>query len=268
MVAGLDKITGGQPLVLASRWVIPGTVIALWGLVECVIGWIVLTFVAHRTLRYLLTLLFATFIGVLAIEWLSGSKQCPCLGSASLPIEFVVLFDVLALISLLVFAAQWDRSRFAVDSAVGGMLGNLKFVVPVLFGVAVIFFGSLDSAFGYFSGRSLLVTPMERFVGQIEVNKQATATFRLRNASSLPIRIVGARASCGCVAIEDLPVTVPAWESKAIRISLKSMDEPGLQRETATLICDDSASQLVLGVTALVHPNLNAVDVNSSLGEK
>jgi hypothetical protein len=262
LVAGLDKVTGGQAVVLASRWVTPSAIVMGWGLIECVIGWLTLTLVPHRMLRYILTLLFTIFVGVLAVEWYSGATQCPCLASSGLPIKFVVVFDLLALVSLVVFRSQWDHATFVADSSAGELLGHVKFVVPGVLVVAVIFFGSLDSALGYLSGRSLLVTPVERFIGEVEASQQVTTAFLLRNISGEPIRILGADASCGCVAIEDLPVTVPANESQSIRISLRGSAKPGVQRETATLICDDSASQLTLGVTALVHPNRNAVDAN------
>ncbi|MGB7343265.1 MAG: DUF1573 domain-containing protein, partial [Pirellulaceae bacterium] len=95
----------------------------------------------------------------------------------------------------------------------------------------------------------------QQFAGSIEQNATATTVFDLRNASANPIRVLGAKASCRCVAIDDLPLTLGPNESKPIRVRLVAGNVPGVQRESAELLFDDSASSITLGVTALVHPN-------------
>lgn len=69
------------------------------------------------------------------------------------------------------------------------------------------------------------------------------------------IRVLGAKATCRCVAIDDLPLTLNPGETKAIEVRLFASSETGLQRERAQLLFDDSATNITLAVTALVHPN-------------
>jgi hypothetical protein len=55
MFAGFAKITAGGAMLVASQWVIPEGVVAAWGVAECVLGLLVLSFVSHRPLRVLLS---------------------------------------------------------------------------------------------------------------------------------------------------------------------------------------------------------------------
>lgn len=69
-------------------------------------------------------------------------------------------------------------------------------------------FGSFSDAVAYFQGYR--VVPVERVVSlsRAVVGQRATFAFRLRNLSGQPVRVVGADASCGCVAVDDLPLTI------------------------------------------------------------
>lgn len=69
MFAGLEKITAGQPMLMASAWAIPSGVVIGWGVLECLLGWLTLSFVARRPLRILLTVLFGAFASLLVVEW-------------------------------------------------------------------------------------------------------------------------------------------------------------------------------------------------------
>ncbi|TWT79746.1 Undecaprenyl-phosphate mannosyltransferase [Planctomycetes bacterium CA13] len=260
LIAGFGKVFAAQPSLLGSFLVIPAGMVLAWGIVEIVTGWAALTLLPHRLLRQAITAMFSLFVVVLSINWFSGATQCQCLGGSGLPIAMMLVLDLLAISGLVYYRSAWDHRVFVAEGMTGDLAKNLKFAIPVLLIGASLWFGSVHSAFGYLSGRSLLVDSSDKFVGVLDADEKATATFRVRNASATPIRILGAKASCRCVALEDLPITIEPSQTEWIRVSMYGRSESGPQRESAFLICDDSTSGLTLNVTALVHPNPNAVN--------
>ncbi len=72
MFAGLDKVVAAQPILIASTWVIPIAAATVWGLIELILGWFVLSFVASRWLRIVLKGMFVLFALVLLLEWSRG----------------------------------------------------------------------------------------------------------------------------------------------------------------------------------------------------
>jgi dolichol-phosphate mannosyltransferase len=255
MFAGLAKVTAGGSMSVASQWVVPEGVVAAWGVVECVLGWLVLSFISHRPLRLLLIAMFTAFVGVLLVEWSRGATQCQCLGGTGLPILAMVGLDLGIVICLIAFRRSWDRPTRLPGGIVGDVAFHGRFVIPALLAAAVCYFGSPSSAIDYLAGRSVLVRSQQQFAGAVLPDEKATTVFELQNASDVPIRVLGAKASCRCVAIDDLPLTIGPQQARSIRVHLIAGHVPGLQRESAELLFDDSTPNLTLGVTALVHPN-------------
>jgi len=168
---------------------------------------------------------------------------------------------------LIFLRSYWDNFSLRKTGLLTDLLSSLHVAIPFLFFAAVVWFGSLQSARGFLSGRSLLAEASEIFVGEVAPDEKVTTTFRIRNASSLPIRVQGANTSCHCFAFQNLPTTILPSQAKNIRVTLTGASTPGIQRETAHLICDDAASEFELGVTALVHPHQSAVDETRLNGE-
>jgi hypothetical protein len=255
MVAGLAKVTAGDPMLVASQWVVPGGLVIAWGVVECLLGWVTLAFVPRRWLRTFLTLMFAGFAAILVVEWSRGATQCQCLGGTGLPIVGMIGLDLAIIVCLLAFRRDWDRSGSLPSGILGDLAFHGKFVLPALLAASVFFFGSPRSAIDYVAGKSVLVRSQQQFAGQLEQNATGTAVFELQNASTKPIRVLGAKASCRCVAIDDLPLTLGPNETKPIRVRLVAGTVAGVQRESAELLFDDSTPSITLGVTTFVHPN-------------
>jgi hypothetical protein len=224
-------------------------------LFECLIGWVVLSFIAHRPLRQGLTILFGVFAAILIVEFLRGATQCQCLGGSGLPIVGMIAVDLAIMTSLVIFRHDWSQPARMPSGILGDVAFHGRFVLPALLAAAVFWFGSPRSAIEYVAGKSVLVRSQQRFAGEVSQSETATAIFDLQNASSKPIRVLGAKASCRCVAIDDLPLTLGPKETKPIRVRLVAGSVAGVQRESAELLFDDSTSSITLGVTALVHPN-------------
>ncbi|MGB7327295.1 MAG: glycosyltransferase, partial [Rubripirellula sp.] len=200
MYAGIAKITSGSPMLVASQWVIPVGVVTAWGVVECLLGWVTLTFVSHQSLRKFLTVLFSAFAAILVVEWSRGATQCQCLGGTGLPIMAMVGLDVAIVACLFAFRRDWGQPSRMPAGILGDVAFHGRFVLPALLVASVVFFGSPRSAIDYVAGKSVLVRSQQQFAGSIEQNATATTVFDLRNASANPIRVLGAKASCRCVA--------------------------------------------------------------------
>lgn len=78
-------------------------------------------------------------------------------------------------------------------------------------------FASTRDALLYLKGVSLVIEPGEFSLGEGSRGEERTATFQVRNLANEPIQIVGARASCTCLATEGLPLVIPARESRELR---------------------------------------------------
>ena len=255
LVAGVSKIVAGQPMLLANAWLIAPTAVVAWAMFECVIGWLTLGFATGRWLWIILTSMFTAFACLLSIEWIRGASECQCLGGAGLPIVGMIVLDLMIVVHLIVFRRAWRHGATLPDGLLGDLAKQSRWVVPGILLMSVVLFGSPQSAIGFLSGNSVTARTSHRYAGEVHPDATATTTFELRNVSDRPIRVLGAKASCRCVAIDDLPLTLGPKETKAIRVQLVAGKVPGVQRESAELLFDDSTPNLTLGVTALVHPN-------------
>jgi len=255
LIAGVGKLFLPQPILIGSLGTIPAEFVGGWAFMEIVMGWAALTLIPHRLLRVLVTVVFSIFLVILSLNWAAGMTKCQCLGGGGMPVVAMILLDAIAVISLAVFRKQWEAPRRPLPSKSSDLLDNLTFAIPLVLFAAVFWFGSVNAAWAYLAGHSLLVDSQEKFIGVVGENEKGTATFDIVNVTTVPIRIIGAKASCRCVAVQDLPVTLGPKEEKSIRVSVYGGSKAGPQRESAYLFCDDSASELTLSVTVLVQPN-------------
>ncbi len=153
IVAGLSKLSPLQPLALTSDLIMPASAVFAFGLLEFCIGWACLTFAPHRLLHRIVAVTYSAFVVVLLLRWYDGQDQCPCLGSLSFPLYIMFAVDGVILGSLIWFRCHWDRWLVVGHGALGELVANLLVVFPVLVMGGVVWFGSLDAAYGYVSGR-------------------------------------------------------------------------------------------------------------------
>jgi hypothetical protein len=163
--------------------------------------------------------------------------------------------DTLAIVALCFFRQRWEQLVGLPSGVVGDQVRNLRFVLPALLFGCITWFGSLDAAKAYFSGQNILVDSLHRYAGEVNRNEFLDVSYKLSNPTSSPVRVLGAKASCSCIAILDLPTTVEPGGDKLIRLRVTGKTGGRLQRESAELVFDDSALRIVLNATALVRPN-------------
>jgi hypothetical protein len=70
------------------------------------------------------------------------------------------------------------------------------------------------------------------------------------NFSDTAVRVVGGTTDCACSTLSDLPVTVPAGESRPLTVRLRYVGTPGVFAHAAELmIADDQSATRKLQVT-------------------
>lgn len=66
------------------------------------------------------------------------------------------------------------------------------------------------------------------------------------NQTDRPIRVVGGTTTCACIATSDLPVTVPAAESRPIVVQMRFTGSPGGFQHRFILYTDDDKQRVVV----------------------
>lgn len=152
-----------------------------------------------------------------------------------------------------------DTSRTTrVNSGAGPVSGSWRKIIPGLCGVGAAVmgflvwsyasFGTLGDAFGYLSGIGLVARPRVLSLGPMIAGERKTATVHLINLSDSPCAIVGARASCSCIATEELPVTLGPREHRDLHVVLTVGREPGTSFEQSVVYQTDRPTQPRLNI--------------------
>lgn len=95
-------------------------------------------------------------------------------------------------------------------------------------------FGSVGGALAFLNGDRLIPDAYAKSFGIGEVGSSPRVVFNLANKSARPIKVVGARSSCTCMALDGLPATVEAGSSLELRVDVQPADKP--RRVAGTVI--------------------------------
>ncbi len=257
LIAGISKVTSASSLPITSWLILPAWMAVIWGSIEILVGLGCISLSPHSLLHRISLSIFLVFLGTLLLQWFDGTERCKCLGVASIPIVQMAGIDASIVASMLYFRNFWESFRFKRLGVLNDQISNLRFAIPFCLLVSVFCFGSLESAYGYFRGQPLLVSSTTKFAGEIATNEQALVTFKLWNTSSQDIQVLGAKSSCGCVGILDLPTTILAGKTKEIRVQITGKKANRVQQETAELFLagNHTKTKVVLSPIAVVRPN-------------
>ncbi len=113
-------------------------------------------------------------------------------------------------------------------------------MLAVGIGWSILEFGSLRQAWLYAGGVRLDVVPAVVQVADGRNGEMRKASFRVRNLSSRPLRILGADASCGCVSLDRLPLIIPPRLHRDLGVSVHlERGAPGPFEQTVTYNTDE-----------------------------
>jgi len=113
------------------------------------------------------------------------------------------------------------------------MTTNALFVLLL----ALVFarYGSISTAIQVLQGQALTVDKVTKSFGVVAPGEQADVSFLLTNHNRVPVRIVGSRTVCDCIARDDRPFVLEPGESRPYDITIDLPSHPQLVHRSLTL---------------------------------
>ena len=114
-------------------------------------------------------------------------------------------------------------------------------------------YGSFAATRAVVSGQRIYTETPMKSLGEVSVGEIRPVEFVARNLTSRPIGIIGSRMSCTCTTANGLPSSLPAGETRVIRLNYSpSQAKPGAgDTEVVRLFTDDPVDrELILTFTA------------------
>ncbi len=104
-------------------------------------------------------------------------------------------------------------------------------------------------------GKILIADRTEVFCGEARAGEERIAAFRLRNITSLPVKVVGMRSSCGCGTTRDFPFAIGPGETESLPLTIHVTDRTpiGELRVSNELMLDTSSAPVTLEASLLVQ---------------
>ena len=165
-------------------------------------------------------------------------------------VYWMLLLDSSVVFFSLLSRREWGLSLIKSSGTVFEQVNNLRWVVPSLLVASILCFGSISGATSFFSGNRLVVDSESKFAGTVQYDKIIDVSFTVKNFSLAPVNVIGARSSCSCLGVVDLPILIGPGESKLLRVRLFPRKKGEVQEESVDLIFDDSSSRQRLFASA------------------
>lgn len=172
-----------------------------------------------------------------------GQASCGCLGrKVSVNPWYMFVVDCVALAALAMFRPDFKpiwNNRARVGTAAMAVLGGYALLLAFIAIFSAAYFGSIRSAIAVLRGERLSVYPALVEMGIGVPGEERNASVELTNRTDQPIRLIGGTADCSCTVLGDLPVTIPAGESRSITVTMHLPKSLGAFNRKAQLTIDD-----------------------------
>lgn len=189
---------------------------------------------------------FATFAAASFYLGLVGQSSCGCFGRLSLNPWYTFGIDLGIIVVLFLgrpdLSPLWERPRESLASVfvpVSIGLGGIVLISVLLLGLAFLTFGSVAAASAFFRGERISVQPRLLDVGEGTPGEQRTVIVELTNWTGNPIQLIGGTADCKCTVLNDLPLTIPAKETRAVSVDISFSGKTGIFSSKAVFLVDD-----------------------------
>ncbi len=233
MVASVNGV--GQSLTMLSPRV------QLLGIeFEALVGvWLISGYA--RNMAWLAGVLLFSALAAVSIYLIAfGQASCGCFGRVEVSPWASLTLDVASVALLLLFRPVWQATSART------------LLRPIAAGLAIIAFilvGTSDVAgrqFARLRGESLWVR------GDVDAGPGAQNDMRgvlvtVENLTGTDVRLIGGTSSCSCLAIEDLPTTIPAGGQSTLHVTIKYIGDPGEFRHTFVWHTDAPGQPRVAG---------------------
>jgi hypothetical protein len=99
----------------------------------------------------------------------------------------------------------------------------------------------------YLAGQRLLFEPTHVVLGPIPKGTQVIEReIRVVNTASTDLRLLGSQKSCGCIALDEFPITIPAGKEQKLRLKIGMPREPVSFEHSIKFFSDDKAMSVVV----------------------
>src|SRR5262249_55415249 len=129
-----------------------------------------------------------------------------------------------------------------------------------LVGVAINRFGSVENALAYLNGQRVFSRPSVVDLGTGRAGELVERSVEIFNQTDRPLRVVGGTSDCSCLTTSDLPVTIPAGESRTVAVKVKLPPGEGVfQRRVQFWTDADGLQPVHFGLTGrITSPTLGS----------
>ena len=100
-------------------------------------------------------------------------------------------------------------------------------------------FGSLPRAFAYVRGERFIIEPVVRSLGEVRGDAELSLTYTVTNLTDRRVKVLGAKPSCLCTIVSDLPPDLPSCRQQSIRVAVHTPEASGRFSGNVTIYTDD-----------------------------
>lgn len=117
-------------------------------------------------------------------------------------------------------------------------------------------FGSVSLALAFLKGYAVVPEAALVSAGEVAAREEARVAFRLKNLTAGPLRVVGAKADCACMAFDDLPLAIEPgeWGKMTVRFVPREAEVGQVVEHSVLLYLDATSVPVVLRAQAEVVP--------------
>ncbi len=189
---------------------------------------------------------FIAVAGLSLYMALAGQSSCGCFGRVTVNPWLSFAFDGVAVAALMIWRplpsqetpAVWLRGVLRTGLATAVFL-------TLIGGAFLLAFDDPAAALARLRGEVIAVEPNVSQVGDGVPQEQRQFAVQLTNHGGRPVRILGGTTTCSCIATEDLPITVPAGESRSIAVSVRFSGGAGRFQHSFIFYTDDEKQPVV-----------------------
>jgi len=125
----------------------------------------------------------------------------------------------------------------------------------ILVGHALWRTGSMALVWPYLAGQRLLFEPTHLNLGSIPKGMQVVEReVRVVNTAAKDLRLLGSQKSCGCIALDEFPIGIPAGKERLLRLKIAMPREPVPFEHSIKFFSDDPAKSSVVVTVAGFSP--------------
>lgn len=178
-----------------------------------------------------------------------GQSSCGCFGRVTVSPWQAFGVDV----ALVCATLLWRPSRAPGTRASAWLQGALTtaggtvVLLTLIGGAFLLFSDDPAEALARLRGEVITVEPSISDVGTGVNEEQHEFQVQVRNNTERTIHIVGGTANCSCMAIADLPMTVPAHQARTMRVKIRLKGTAGAFQQPFRLFTDDETQEIVFG---------------------